>query len=160
MDRVLKRRDFLLASAMAAGAVLVRPAGVSAGAMPEMKGYAEIDPNLFRGLNRVKNPKERTLLEKKHAPLIEVPQKIRTGEPFAVTVTVGEVLHPMSAPHFIQYVEIFAGNEPAGRMEFRPEFNQPKAVFTLILDRPVTLVAREYCNLHGLWESRQELMPG
>jgi len=46
-----------------------------------------------------------------------------------VTVTVGEVLHPMSASHFIQYVEIFAGNEPAGRMEFRPGFNQPKAVF-------------------------------
>ncbi len=25
------------------------------------------------------------------------------------------------------------------------------------LDRPVTLVVREYCNLHGLWETRQEV---
>ncbi len=63
----------------------------------------------------------------------------------------------MGPSHYIQYVELLAGNEPAGRAEFHPGLSVAKATFFQILDKPVTLVAREYCNLHGLWESRKDL---
>ncbi len=160
MGDQMKRRDFLARSAAAAGGmVLWSSAALAAPAAGKLQGYAEVDQELFKGINRVQNPAEKTGLEKKHAPVIEVPAQIKAGEPFAVTVSIGEVAHPMVAVHYIQYVELLAGNEPAGRVEFRPGLNAAKASFFLTLDKPVTLVAREYCNLHGLWESRQDVAP-
>lgn len=158
MDKMLKRRDFLKGSALAAGGLLfsATPALTGRGPGP-IRGYEDVDPDLFQGINRVGDPAKKSLLEKKHAPVIEAPDRVKPGEAFAVTVTVGEVLHPMVAGHYIQYVELFAGNAPAGRVAFRPGFNASKATFNLVLDKPVTLVAREYCNLHGLWESRKEI---
>jgi superoxide reductase len=51
------------------------------------------------------------------------------------------------------------GNEPAGRTELQPKaYLKPKATFTVVLTKEtaptgkVTLVARQRCNLHGLWE--------
>ena len=58
---------------------------------------------------------------------------------------------------FHQFVEIFAGNEPAGRAAFSPIVGVPEATIWLKLDKPVTLVVRDYCNLHGLWEGRRDL---
>ncbi len=107
----------------------------------------------------MKNPKKKSLLEKKHQPVIEVPKSIGKGETTRIEVAVGEVVHPMSRAHFIDYVELFAGNEPAGRVDFRADFSVPRATFYLKLDRPVTLVARAYCNLHGLWEGRVDVAP-
>jgi superoxide reductase len=114
-----------------------------------------VDPALFAGINRVKDPQSPSLLEQKHAPVIRVPEHIEAGKPFAVEVVVGAVLHPMSEGHYIHQVELFAANEPAGRVEFARTRNQPQVIFQVLLDRPETLVAREYCNLHGLWESRR-----
>lgn len=138
------------------GGLAAAPA-LAAGGPGALKGYADVDPALFMEINRVREAGKKSALEKKHAPLIEVPGKIQAGVPFAVTVTVGEIVHPMSSAHYIGYVELLAGNEPAGRIDFNPETSVPKATFHLALERPVTLVARAYCNLHGLWESRLEL---
>jgi superoxide reductase len=114
---------------------------------------------LFAGINRVTNPGDKTILEKKHAPVIEVPAKIVAGESFAVTLTMGDIAHPMGATHYIQNVDLLVGNEPAGHVEFRPEVAIAKATVYIRIDKPVTLVARAYCNLHGLWESRLEVAP-
>jgi superoxide reductase len=161
MDQNMKRRDFLRNSALLAGGILLAAEVVAAEkGSQKLIGYAEVDQNLFRGINRVQDPAKKTELEKKHVPVIEAPEKIQAGVPFAVTVTVGEIIHPMFTGHYIQYVELFAGNEPAGRVDFRPGLSQPAVTFNLALDKPVTLVAREYCNLHGLWESRRELALG
>lgn len=161
MDRNMKRRDFLRNSVLLAGGALLAADALAAEKGPQkLMGYAEVDQDLFRGINRVQYPAKKTELEKKHAPVIEAPDKIKAGVPFAVTVTVGEIVHPMVNGHYIQYVELLAGNEPAGRVDFRPGLNQPVVTFQLVLDKPVTLVAREYCNLHGLWESRREVALG
>jgi superoxide reductase len=161
MDQRMQRRDFLRSSALLAGGVLLAAGTAAAEKDPQkLIGYAEVDQELFRGINRVRDPAKKTELEKKHAPLIEVPEKISAGVPFAVKVTVGEIVHPMVNGHFIQYIELFAGNEPAGRVDLRPGLNQPVVTFQLMLDKPLTLVAREYCNLHGLWESRKDLTLG
>lgn len=150
-----QRRRFLQSSLLASGLLLTAGAGRALGG--DLRGYMAVEPELFQGINRIKQAGKPTPVEQKHAPLLLLPEKIKSGENFELTVTVGEVLHPMSPAHYIQYVEVLAGNEPAGRVEFAAGFNLPKATFSLRLDRPVTLVVREYCNLHGLWESRQEI---
>ncbi len=161
MGKMMERRAFLQGSLLATGALLLGPSARAAEtAAQKFTGYSEVDPALFQGVNSVRDPAKKTVLEQKHAPVIEAPAKVKAGEPFAVTVTVGEVVHPMVVGHFIHYVELMAGNEPAGRAEFQPGLSVPRVTFHVTLDRPVTLVAREFCNLHGWWESRREIVFG
>ncbi|PLX82674.1 MAG: desulfoferrodoxin [Desulfuromonas sp.] len=156
MDGEFLRRDFLRRAALVGGGlVLVGP--VAAGALQGKGGAGEDGGDLFRNINRVRDPQQKTALEMKHAPVISLPGRVKEGEPFAVRVAVGEIVHPMIPAHYIAYLELLAGNEPAGRIAFRPGYSVPVAAFHLVLERPVTLVARAYCNLHGLWESRREI---
>ena len=159
MSLTIGRRHFLAGSAAAAGALLLgtREAGASDAA--KLVGYTEIDPALFAGVNRVADTANPTGLEKKHAPVIGAPGRVKAGEPFDVKVSVGGIVHPMGPVHYIQYVEVYAGNEPAGRVELSPQFGVPTATLTLRLDKPVTLVVRAYCNRHGLWECRVDVAP-
>lgn len=163
MELSLKRREFLIGGFLAvggillAGRVLAAPEGTAVQA--GFKGVASVDPDLFVGINRVFNPDDKTILEKKHAPVIEVPAKIVIGEAFAVSLTMGEITHPMGPTHYIQNVDLLIGNEPAGHVEFRPEVAMARATFYVRLDKPVTIVARANCNLHGLWESRLDVTP-
>jgi superoxide reductase len=66
--------------------------------------------------------------------------------------------------HWIEYIEMDIGNEPAGRIDFQSKgYLKPKAVFTLILSSDstavgkVTLLARQMCILHGLWEGSLDI---
>ena len=79
----------------------------------------------------------------KHVPVISV-------EGNKVTVTVGEVEHPMAEEHFIEWIalETQEGNQ---RKELKPG-QEPKVTFAVAPgDKP--LAAYEYCNLHGLWKA-------
>jgi superoxide reductase len=76
----------------------------------------------------------------KHVPVVE---KTDGG----VKVKVGEVAHPMLAEHWIEWVEILVGGK-AYRQFLNPG-EQPEAVFNVEAEG---VVAREYCNLHGLWK--------
>jgi superoxide reductase len=125
---------------------------------------APVDQALFEGINRVKDPTKKTGLEKGHAPVITTPNKVKFGEPFTVEVAIGENLHPMGPSHWIEYIELNIGNEPAGRAEFQSRgFAKPKIVFTIAIPKEaapngkVSLVARQHCNLHGLWESSVDI---
>ena len=118
----------------------------------------KVDKTLFEGINRVRNPAAKTPQEKGHAPVITAPAAVKAGEPFTVAVAVGETLHPMGPTHWIEYIELRIGNEPAGRVDFQARgFLKPKAQFTVVIpkelaaDGKLTLVAQQHCNLHGLW---------
>ena len=118
------------------------------------------DQALFETINRVKDSANKTPLEKSHAPFITAPQTIKAGEPFAVEVSIGEVVHVMGQTHWIEFIELNIGNEPAGRIDFQSKgYLNPKAIFTVVLTKEsapsgkVTLVANQRCNLHGYWES-------
>jgi superoxide reductase len=155
MGETVRRRDFLIGTALTAGSLL---AVVGAARAEEtFRSYTQIDPSLFTGINRVKDAARKSALEQKHAPVVDVPATAKAGEPFVAKIAVGEVLHPMSPAHYIHFLEVYAGNEVAGRVEFSPTFGVPEATLRLTLDKPVTLVVREYCNLHGLWESRRDI---
>ncbi len=141
--------SFVAASKLSA---LAADGGYLAGSVP--------DKALFAGINRIKDPANLTTLEKKHSPVVTVNGPVKANEPFTVEITVGEVLHPSAADHFIEYVEVYANNRPAGRVEFVPVLNRAKTQLTITLEKSATLVVREYCNLHGLWEARVDVTVG
>lgn len=78
--------------------------------------------------------------KEKHVPVME---KVEGG----VLVRVGEVEHPMTEAHYIQWIEILTPNK-VYRKYLKPG-EKPEALFKI--DEEVT-AAREYCNLHGLWK--------
>ncbi len=156
----MNRRMFLktaMASSFAAG---------FAGTVVAAERYFpdQVDMKLFDTINRVKNPAQKTALEKSHAPFITAPASVKAGEPFTVEVSVGEVLHVMMPAHWIGFIELSLGNEPAGRADFQPRgYLKPKVAFTMVVPKEaapggkVTLVAKQQCNLHGLWEGTLDI---
>ena len=113
---------------------------------------------LFKEINKVKDPADMTDLEKKHDITIITPDVVKTGEPFAVELLVGEKLtHPNMPGHWIQYIELFAGDSLLSRYEMSAATISTPRVKVLVQlpdwTTPV-LVARERCNLHGIWEAR------
>lgn len=79
----------------------------------------------------------------KHVPVIE---KIEGG----YRVTVGEVEHPMTEAHYIQWIELITDNNEVLRKYLTPN-DKPVAEFKTDAQ---TVYAREYCNLHGLWRTK------
>ena len=115
------------------------------------------EEDLFCGLNKAKSNKieEMTDLEKKHTPIIEAPEKVKKGEPFEVSVEVGKLLtHPNENGHFIEWIELFSGDTFLARANLEPRLTVPRVQFVVALDHGHALLARERCNLHGLWESQ------
>jgi superoxide reductase len=120
----------------------------------------KVDQALFTDINRVKDQTKKTPLEKSHAPVISAPSSVKAGEAFTIEVSIGENLHGMGPTHWIEYIELEIGNEPAGRFEMQAKgYLKPKVSFVIALAKEtapsgkVTLVASQRCNLHGLWES-------
>jgi len=81
----------------------------------------------------------------KHVPLIE-----KTADGYIVTV--GSTLHPMTAEHWINWIELIVDGVVL-RKELSPG-DEPKAVFPYSGEGK-NISAREYCNLHGLWKGEK-----
>ena len=91
----------------------------------------------------MKNYVENTVdaAREKHVPVIE---KIPGG----FKVKVGSVAHPMEEKHYIEWIEVIADGK-AYRQFLQPG-QAPEAFFEIQAGK---VVAREYCNLHGLWKA-------
>ena len=77
----------------------------------------------------------------KHVPVIT-----RDGD--KVTVTVGEVIHPMTDVHHINW--ILLETTKGIHMTHLAAETEPSARFTLCTGEEI-VAAYAYCNLHGLW---------
>lgn len=156
----MDRRTFLKTAAI--GTIT---SGITASvAAAERYFPVKADQTLFETINRVKDPAKKTPLEKSHAPAISAPASVKAGEPFVVEVSVGENLHVMGPSHWIEYIKLAIGNEPAGRIDFQPKgFLKPKTTFTVVIPKEsapagkISLVASQQCNLHGYWESTLDI---
>ncbi|MFA6422037.1 MAG: desulfoferrodoxin [Candidatus Buchananbacteria bacterium] len=84
--------------------------------------------------------------QEKHVPVVE---KTATG----IKVKVGSVAHPMEESHYIEWIEVIAGDEVL-RKYLRPG-DAPEAEFALPAEALAKeeYIVREYCNLHGLWKA-------
>lgn len=83
----------------------------------------------------------------KHVPVIE-----RTAG--GIKVSVGSIPHPMEEKHYIEWIELSVDGRSL--RQFLKPGDAPSALFEGIAVptlREVGMVAREYCNLHGLWKA-------
>lgn len=79
--------------------------------------------------------------KEKHVPVIE---KIEGG----YRVKIGSIPHPMEERHYIEWIELIADGK--AYREFLKPGAAPEAVFKVEANQ---VLAREYCNLHGLWKA-------
>lgn len=123
-------------------------------------GKYTCEDDLFCGSNspETDDPKEMSDLEKKHALIIEAPDKVEEGEPFEVTVRVGEYMeHPNEPGHFIEWMELYSGDTFLSRLSLTPKKSHYVMKTTVELEHGHPLRAWAKCNLHGLWEGHKEI---
>ena len=80
----------------------------------------------------------------KHVPVIE-----KTAD--GIKVTVGSTPHPMMDNHYIEWIEVLKG-DVVMRKYLKPG-EAPSAEFPMEFSDEI--IAREYCNIHGLWANRK-----
>jgi superoxide reductase len=114
--------------------------------------------------------------KEKHVPVIECPDKVKAGEMFKVKVSLGkEIAHPNTTEHHIRWISLYFHPQGSkftydvGMFEFNahgeavaganqgPVYTHHGATTWLKITEPGTLHATSYCNIHGLWESSQEI---
>jgi len=78
----------------------------------------------------------------KHLPIVEI-----NGN--KVVVKVGSIAHPMEDAHYIQWIEVINGKN--SYKKFLSPGDEPMAEFEL--EYIEKLIVREYCNIHGLWQT-------
>ena len=114
--------------------------------------------------------------KEKHVPVLECPDVVKSGEVFALKVTVGKQdPHPNSTEHHISWISVYFLGEgdkfsyEVGRFEFSahgeaasgvnqgPVYAYPEVTANLKVTKPGVLYAASECNIHGLWQSSKEL---
>ena len=112
----------------------------------------------------------------KHVPVIEAPTKINKSDAVKIILSVGkQVPHPNTTEHHISWIELYfhpKGEKfpyQIGRFEFFSHggsaqgpntstvYTQPIVECNFKTEKSGVLLASSYCNIHGLWESSQEL---
>jgi superoxide reductase len=87
--------------------------------------------------------------EKKHTPFIAAE---RDGDAVRVTMKVGHyAAHPNQPDHFIQWIDLYAGDAPIAHFAFSAVAVDPEVTAVVHVDPGTVLTAMENCNLHGLW---------
>lgn len=80
----------------------------------------------------------------KHLPVIKrMKSKIK--------VKIGAKKHPMEENHHIEFVEILVNGK--SYKQFLKPNDKPIAEFKLVLKENESLIARCYCNIHGVWKN-------
>jgi len=78
----------------------------------------------------------------KHVPVVEKTAK-------GIIVKIGSVPHPMEEKHYIEWVEVRAGDRICIK-GFKPG-EKPEAEFPVA---DTGLKVRAFCNVHGLWTNK------
>jgi superoxide reductase len=77
--------------------------------------------------------------QEKHVPVID-----------GKKVKVGSEKHPMTTEHYIEWIEATSEDNQIAKVFLKSD-SKPEAKFSF---KPVS--ARAYCNLHGLWKSKED----
>lgn len=112
----------------------------------------------------------------KHVPVIEAPATAKKGEFFKVTVTVGkEIAHPNKTEHHIRWIGVYfhpdgekfpyqiakaefsSHGESAQGPDTSTVYTHPQVVINFKTEKPGTVYASSYCNIHGLWQNSAQL---
>ena len=69
-------------------------------------------------------------------------------------IKIGSVDHPMTEEHYIQFIEVVSADEKYVKRKYLNPTEKP--AFTLKGYDVGSLTAKELCNIHGLWEAKNE----
>ena len=114
--------------------------------------------------------------KEKHVPVIEAPTTAKAGDLVEVKVSLGkEIAHPNTTEHHIGWITLYFHPEgdkfthQVGHFEFSahgeavagpnqgPVYTHHGVTAWVKLTKSGTLHALALCNIHGLWESSQEI---
>ena len=114
--------------------------------------------------------------KEKHVPAIDAPDNAKKGQFFRISVCVGkDIPHPNTTAHHISWIAVFFlpdGEKfpyQIGKAEFTSHgastlgadtstvFTHSEAVLTMKTDKPGTIIASSYCNIHGLWQDSKKI---
>ena len=142
----MDRRTFIKGAVVSSLAIGVAKTANAASYYPN-----NVDQSLFENINRVKNPAQKTPLEKSHAPFITAPASVKAGEPFIVEVSVGEKLHVMSPAHWIQNIDVdllvdSLGNIPGDLMNW-----------TFLNLKPYRLIGQKYIDMVDILDNPKQV---
>jgi superoxide reductase len=157
----MKRRHFLAAAGLGAGAVLPGLAGTAIAADKPKEARCQVYKCQKCGTiveiivagkssSLVHCGQPMTLLEEQVAPAAEnkhVPVITKVDGGFKVAV--GSTPHPMTESHWIEWIDLIADGKTY--RQFLNPGDKPEAVFML---EAKEVSAREHCNLHGLWKDK------
>ena len=101
----------------------------------------------------------RSVLDPKHTPRIAAPDRVKRGEWFDVTITVGAGGdHPSLGEHFVRYIALYKDSAEIARVYLHPVFSYPKVVFTIALDEGGNLRAVAEPTHSAGWESSKKIV--
>ena len=69
-------------------------------------------------------------------------------------IRIGQATHPMTEEHYITFIEVNSKDERYVKRKYLYPGDEPE--FTLKCYDVGNLTAREFCNLHGLWEANYD----
>lgn len=115
----------------------------------------------------------------KHVPVIDVPETVKKGEVFKVTLSIGkEIAHPNKTEHHIAWIALCFKPDgekfpyEIGKTAFSAHgastngpdtssvYTHHETIMSMKTDKPGTLFAASYCNIHGLWQNTRQIKVG
>jgi len=119
--------------------------------MPTINRYVDIDT--------VEREAKKDYIDR-HSPFIHCDNTAKKGEPFAVTVKMGEeYTHPDDFDHYIASIALYDGKTLLAKVEFMAgalggKKGHQTVTFNIVpTGKKLNLVAHGYCTKHGIWES-------
>ena len=115
--------------------------------------------NRYQDISQIDREAKKDLIDR-HSPFIHCADTATAGEPFEVTVKMGnEYTHPDDFDHYIESITLFDGDTKLAMATFVPgtlgnEKSHAEVTFNIRpMKSKLNLVAHAYCTKHGLWES-------
>jgi superoxide reductase len=143
-------RQMCLRAVAVVGLVLVQLSGAGMSA-PSWGGQAEQFTPEFK--------EQRKSFDPKHTPKIIAPERVKRGEWFDVTVSVGaESDHPSLSEHFVRYIALYINSAEIARVYLHPVYSFPKVTFTIALDEGGSLRAVEEPTHSAAWEVAKKIV--
>ncbi len=111
-----------------------------------LAGYGEL-VCCGQPMKKVSGQKREEAIFEKHIPVFV--KNENNGD----EVRVGEVLHPMTDEHYIMFIETISEDKNHVQLQYLHPGDEPKMILEHKLGKTL---AREFCNLHGLWEGQSD----
>lgn len=116
--------------------------------------------NKYEDIKLIENEAKKDYIDR-HSPFIHVSGDAKQGEPYQVTVKMGEEYsHPDDFDHHIAQISLFNGQTKlaeasfmAGALGGQGKKGHQTVIFNIVLEKNAKLIAHAYCTKHGVWES-------